>query len=170
MGKIDVTEGVMHTRLSSLKVVLFAAVLTLLHASAGFGHITILPKESTYGVREKYVIRVPNEKQVAAIRIEGEFPSEITIYDFEFKQRWKIEFKKDDKGRIIGATWTGKIAPYEFVEFGMLGLNPKDGPNLLWKFVLYYEDGTKEEFTGAAGLRYPSPVTVLKKGEVPPAN
>ena len=38
--------------------------------------------------------------------------------------------EKDDKGKIIGATWTGKIQPHEFVEFGMLGINPKQGSNL----------------------------------------
>ena len=127
-----------------------------------FAHITIWPKESNAGAREKYTMRVPNEKQVPTVRIEGEFPAEVNLYDFEFKPGWKIDFKKDDKGKITGAVWTGKIAPYEFVEFGMLGLNPKEGSNLVWKFVQFYEDGTKEEFTGPLGSRLPSPVTALK--------
>jgi len=117
--------------------------------------------ESTHNFREKYTMRVPNEKQVATIRVEGEFPAEVNVYDFEFKQGWKIDFKKDDKGKIVGATWNGKIAPYEFVEFGMLGLNPKEGKSLTWKFVQFYEDGSKEEFTGPAGSRLPSPVVEL---------
>ena len=75
--------------------------------------------------------------------------------------KWKY-YKKDDKGNIVGATWTGKIQPYEFVEFGMLGINPKQGANLTWKFIQYYDDGTKEEFTGPAGSRLPSPVVTLK--------
>jgi len=58
-----------------------------------------------------------------------------------------------------------KIAPYEFIEFGMLGLNPKDGSSITWKFVQYYEDGMKEEFTGPVGSRYPAPVVTLKKIE-----
>ncbi len=73
------------------------------------------------------------------------------IYDFEFKPGWKIDFKKDQNGKIVGATWTGKVQPHEFVEFGMLGINPKEETNLVWKFVQYYEDGTKEEFTGPVG-------------------
>jgi uncharacterized protein YcnI len=136
--------------------------LTLVAASVAFGHIRIYPTESTYGAREKYTMRVPNEKQVATIRVEGEFPKEINVYDFEFKPGWKLDFKKDDKGKIIGATWTGKLQPYEFAEFGMLGLNPKEGASLVWKFVQFYEDGTKEEFTGPVGSRLPSPVTALK--------
>ena len=137
----------------------------ILFASLAFGHIRIYPTESQLGAREKYTMRVPNEKQVACIRVEGEFPPEVSIYDFEFKPGWKIDFKKDDKGKIIGAVWTGKMAPYEFVEFGMLGINPKEGSKLVWKFVQYYDDGSKEEFTGPVGSRLPSPVTTLKKVE-----
>ena len=142
-----------------------AAAALLVCAQLAFSHIRIYPTESTLGAREKYTMRVPNEKKVATIRVEGEFPSELTVYDFEFKPGWKIDFKKDEKGKITGAVWNGKIEPYEFVEFGMLGINPKEGSDLVWKFVQYYEDGSKEEFTGPVGSRLPSPVTTLKKVE-----
>jgi hypothetical protein len=59
-----------------------------------FAHITIWPKESAPGARERYTMRVPNEKQVPTVRIEGEFPPELNIYDFEFKPGWKIDFKE----------------------------------------------------------------------------
>ena len=145
---------------NSLRLLLAATVL--LTAGAAMAHIRINPTESAAGAREKYTMRVPNEKQVNSIRVEGEFPSELNVYDFEFKPGWKIDFKKDDKGKIIGATWTGKIQPYEFVEFGMLAINPKEGASLTWKFVQYYDDGTKEEFTGPVGSRLPAPVVTLK--------
>jgi uncharacterized protein YcnI len=142
---------------------LTAAAFALACASLTYAHIRIAPTESAPGAREKYTMRVPNEKQVATIRVEGEFPAGLDIYDFEFKPGWKIDFKKDDNGKIVGATWIGKIVPYEFVEFGMLGINPKEGASLVWKFVQYYEDGSKEEFTGPVGSRLPSPVTTLRK-------
>ena len=142
---------------------LLCGVLTLVSAHSAYAHIRIAPTESTYGAREKYTMRVPNEKKVASIKVEGEFPAGLTVYDFEFKPGWKIEFKKDDKGKIIGATWTGRMEPYEFEEFGMLGINPKEGGDLVWKFVQYYEDGTKEEFVGPVNSRLPSPVTTLKR-------
>ena len=141
---------------------LLSGVVTLAFGSLAFGHIRIAPTESTAGAREKYTMRVPNEKQVPCSKIEGEFPAGLDIYDFEFKPGWKIDFKKNDKGKIIGATWTGKMMPYEFVEFGMLGINPKEATDLVWKFVQYYDDGTKEEFTGPVGSRLPSPVVTLK--------
>jgi uncharacterized protein YcnI len=152
----------MRIGLSRLPYSLACALLALLGVQTVLGHITIWPKESAHGAREKYTVRVPNEKQVATTRIEAEFPAELNAYDFEFKPGWKIDFKKNDKGKIIGATWTGKIAPYEFVEFGLLGLNPTAGSNLVWKFVQYYEDGMKEEFTGPIESFYRAPVVVLK--------
>jgi uncharacterized protein YcnI len=145
--------------------VLIRSAFALACATLALAHIRIAPTESAPGAREKYTMRVPNEKQVNTIRVEGEFPAGLQIYDFEFKPGWKIDFKKDDSGKIVGATWTGKVQPYEFVEFGMLGINPKEETNLVWKFVQYYEDGTKEEFTGPVGSFRPSPVTVLKKPE-----
>jgi uncharacterized protein YcnI len=135
----------------------FASLL----ASVAFAHIKISPVNSTYGAREKYMMLVPNEKQVATVKITGEFPSALKVYDFEFKPGWKIDFTKDDKGNIVGATWTGTIAPYEYVEFGMLGINPKEGGPLVWKFTQYYADGKTEDFTGPVGSSYPSPVVTL---------
>lgn len=139
-----------------------STAVILVSSSIALAHIRIAPTESTAGAREKYTMRVPNEKQVPCSKIEGEFPAGLDIYDFEFKPGWKIDFKKNDKGKIIGAIWTGKMMPYEFVEFGMLGINPKESTDLVWKFVQYYDDGTKEEFTGPAGSRLPSPVVTLK--------
>ncbi len=98
--------------------------MALAFGSLAFGPIRIAPTESTAGAREKYTMRVPNEKQVTCSKIEGEFPAGLDIYDFKFNPGWKIEFK-NDKVKIVGTTWTGKMMPYEFVEFGMLGSTPK---------------------------------------------
>jgi uncharacterized protein YcnI len=147
----------------------FALLTLILLVCAGLAsaHIRIYPIESAAGSREKYTMRVPNEKQVGSSKIEGEFPAGLDVYDFEFKPGWKIDFKKDAKGKIVGATWTGKIQPYEFVEFGMLAINPKEGSTLTWKFIQYYDDGTKEEFIGPVGSRLPSPVVTLKPASTP---
>jgi uncharacterized protein YcnI len=145
-----------------MKRLMFVTVLALVCAELASAHIRIYPNESTVGAREKYTMRVPNEKKVGSSKVAGTFPPELQVYDFEFKQGWNVEFKKDDKGKIIGATWTGKIQPYEFVEFGMLAINPKTGSDLTWKFIQYYDDGTKEEFVGPVGSRLPAPVVTLK--------
>src|SRR5690348_3062664 len=73
---------------------LLGTFLMLVCAHLVYAHIRIYPNESTFGAREKYTMRVPNEKQVPTIRVEGEFPSGVNIYDFEFKPGWKLDFKK----------------------------------------------------------------------------
>ena len=149
------------SRLLSRRILIGAAI-ALACSSLAYAHIRIAPTESPPSAREKYTMRVPNEKKVNSTKVVGEFPEGLDIYDFEFKPGWNIEFKKNDKGKIIGATWTGTLHPYEFIEFGMLGINPKEEKDLVWRFVQYYEDGTTEEFTGPVGSRLPSPVTKLK--------
>ncbi len=144
---------------------LIGAAITLLSAQVAFGHIKIFPQQSTYGLRERYTMRVPNEKKVSAVRVEGEFPAGVNVYDFEYKPGWKIDFKKDDKGKIIGATWTGLVAPNEFIEFGMLALNPSEGASITWKFTEFYEDGSKEEYAGPADSKLPAPVVKLCPAE-----
>ena len=141
-----------------MKRLLFTLVITMMCVQLVSAHIRIAPTESTLGAREKYTMRVPNEKQVGSSKIEGDFPADLQVYDFEFKPGWKIDFKKDDKGKIIGATWTGKIQPYEFVEFGMLGINPKQGTNLTWKFIQYYDDARRKSSRArwGPGFRRPS--------------
>ncbi|HXE65219.1 MAG TPA: DUF1775 domain-containing protein [Bryobacteraceae bacterium] len=148
---------------------MIVAALATAFVSVAAAHIRIAPTESATGAREKYTMRVPNEKQVNSSKVVGEFPDGLDIYDFEFKPGWNIEFKKNEKGKIVGATWTGTLHPYEFIEFGMLGINPKEEKDLVWRFVQYYDDGNKEEFTGPVGSRLPSPVTKLKKPAEAPA-
>ena len=56
--------------------VFLAACMTLAPA---YAHVTIRPRESVAGATEKYTMRVPNEKNVATVRIEVEFPGIVTI-------------------------------------------------------------------------------------------
>jgi uncharacterized protein YcnI len=75
----------MSMRLSRPQALLLAARLGMLADPAAFGHIKIYPTESKFGAREKYTMRVPNERKSAIIRVEGEFPAGLNVYNFEFK-------------------------------------------------------------------------------------
>ena len=125
---------------------LAAAAALVLLAGVAQAHIRINPTESAVSGREMYRMRVPNEKQVNSSRIEGEFPAGMKIYAFEPKAGWTVTLKKNDKGDITGATWTGVLKPYEFLEFGMLAVNPAAAGAATWKFVQYWDDGSSEEF------------------------
>jgi uncharacterized protein YcnI len=86
-----------------MKRTLLFILVVLVSAQLVSAHIRINPTESTAGAREKYTMRVPNEKQVTSSRIEGEFPAGLEVYDFEFKPGWTITFKKGQReGRSSG--------------------------------------------------------------------
>lgn len=134
-------------------------LFAMLCSTLAVANVRILPLESQSGAHEKYTLRVPNEKQVDAVRIVGEFPAGLKILNFEFKPGWIVNIRKDAAGNIIGAEWRGRLRPFEFAEFGLLGVNPAEPSTLVWKFVQHYADGSKAEYTGPAGARYPAPVT-----------
>jgi uncharacterized protein YcnI len=138
-------------------------MIVTLAVSVAQGHVTVLPKESTAGATQKYAMRVPNEKTVANVRVEAEFPANAEIISVEEKAGWKIEVKKDAAGRITGAVWSGaSLAPRDIVDFGISARNPKEETKLVWKVIQIYEDGTRSEWTGAQGTRGPAPVTQIK--------
>ena len=90
---------IMKPRTTRAWALLLGTALALFSAHMAFGHVKIFPTESTYGIRERYMMRWPNEKNVKSIRVEGTFPPGINVYDFEYKPGYTIDFKKDDKGQ-----------------------------------------------------------------------
>jgi uncharacterized protein YcnI len=146
---------------SRLKVV--SPMIVMLAVTAAHGHVTVQPRESSAGAMQKYTMRVPNEKNVANVRVEAEFPASAEIISVEAKEGWKIEVKKDASGKITGAVWSGaSLAPRDIVEFGISARNPKEETKLVWKVVQIYEDDSRSEWTGAQGTRAPAPVTQVK--------
>jgi uncharacterized protein YcnI len=140
-----------------------AGIVVVLTVSAGiaFGHVTVQPKRSAPGKTEKYTMKVPTEKFVPTVRIEVEFPAALVVSSFEPKPGWSIEEKKDASGKLVGAILTGSIPPGESSEFNFAGRNPREEGSLSWKVIQIYQDGSKSEWTGAAGSRTPAPVVEL---------
>ena len=57
----------MRTRFRSICGPFLLAILILFVTPFAFAHIRIYPTESTFGAREKYTMRVPNERPSPAI-------------------------------------------------------------------------------------------------------
>ena len=129
---------------------------------AAQAHVTVWPRQSDQGAREKYAVRMPNEKKADTIRLEGQFPSELKVSSFQQTPGWKIEVKRDAEGQIIGAVWTGVLPPDQFAEFGVSATNPKAGASLTWKFIQTYADGLKVEWMGEPGSASPAPKVELR--------
>jgi len=138
------------------RLVLAIAVMTILCATA-FAHVTVSPRESTTGVSEKYTMRVPNERAASTIRLELEIPANVNVSYFEAKPGWKLEHKRDAKGKIITAIWSGgRIGPNEYMEFSFLGRNPADETTITWKIIQAYDDGTQSDWTAAVNVKKPT--------------
>jgi uncharacterized protein YcnI len=139
---------------------LTVAAALLLPAIAN-AHVTVWPKSAAHGAYERYVVRVPNEKDVATTRVEVRFPAEVRISSFLDVAGWKLEVVTDSAGKITGAVWTGTLPPKRFVEFPFVAVNPKEGERVVWPAFQTYAGGTIVEWTGAEGSKTPASVTTL---------
>jgi uncharacterized protein YcnI len=120
----------------------------LLFAPAlAFAHAVVYPKTSMPGAYEKYVLRVPNERDVPTLKVELHFPVGLRVVSFSEVPGWKIQVLTDSAQRIIGAIWTGVLPKERFVEFPFVAVNPKDSTSLAWPTYQTYEGGEKVEWT-----------------------
>lgn len=137
-----------------------SAFALLLAVQTASGHVTVRPRYSAPDQELTYTIRVPTEGESATIRIEMEFPTDLMIVEFEPKDGWTIDPKRNADGKIVGAIWSGgSIAPEEAETFNLTARNPAAEITLAWKAIQTYEDGSRREWIGERGSRSPAPVT-----------
>ena len=147
--------------LRRLTVVLASLALMLGIPVLAFGHAVVYPRTSAPGAYERYVLRVPNEKTTATTRVEIRFPAELRVTSFEEVPGWQLEVLTDSAKHIVGAVWTGMLAPQRFVELPFMAANPKSGDRLVWPAYQTYADGERVEWTGDEGSKRPASVTTL---------
>jgi uncharacterized protein YcnI len=129
---------------------------TVALATSASAHFTVWPQQSAPGAREKYELRVPNERKSATITIEFHFPRGLRVTAIEQKPGWRAEALRDSSGNLTGVRWLGNLPAEEFTEFGLLGFNPPAGGDLVFTAVQAFADGTKIEWSGAAGSKTPA--------------
>ena len=140
-------------------VVILAALLALpVHA-----HVVVLPRESTNGAYEKYVVRVPTEGKIATTSVELQLPAEATFISVGAAVGHTYELKKSGD-RVVAIVWSMRINPGEFAEFALMARNSKDGKSLTWKAVQRFADGSSTQWAGPAGDKHPASVTTLTSG------
>ncbi|MGZ3333283.1 MAG: YcnI family copper-binding membrane protein [Gemmatimonadaceae bacterium] len=115
--------------------------------SIAFAHAVVFPKTSTPGAYEKYVLRVPNERDVPTLRVELHFPAGLRVVSFADVPGWKLQVLTDSAQAITGAVWTGVLQKERFVEFPFVAVNPKDSTSLAWPTYQTYENGERVEWT-----------------------
>ena len=139
------------------------AVLTaLIVPAAALAHAVVYPKTSTPGAYEKYVLRVPNEKDTArTTRVEIQFPAGLRVISFADVPGWTLQVRSDTAGHVIGAAWSGTLPPERFVEFPFVAVNPRTDARLVWPVFQTYSDGERVGWTGPENGDTPASVTVV---------
>ena len=126
-----------------------------------WAHAVVLPRRSTTGAYEKYVLRVPNEKAVPTTRVELVFPKDVRVTSFADVPGWQLEVVTDSAKAITAAIWTGTLPPARFVEFPFVAVNPKTDATLTWPAYQTYADGERVEWSGPEGSKRPASVTKI---------
>lgn len=124
-----------------------AVVVALAVPAVALAHAVVFPKTSSPGAYEKYVLRVPNERDVPTTRVELRFPAGLRVVSFGDVPGWKLEVLTDTAQRITGAVWTGVLPKERFIEFPFVAVNPKDSASLTWPTYQTYEGGERVEWT-----------------------
>ena len=124
-------------------------------------HVTVWPRSAARGAFERYIVRVPNERNVPTTRVEIHFPAEVRISSFQEVAGWQLQVLTDSAGKITGAVWTGSLPAKRFVEFPFIGVNPKEGERVVFTATQTYEGGEVVEWSGPEGSKTPASVTTL---------
>lgn len=141
--------------------ILIALALAVAIPSFAFGHAVVLPKASTIGTYERYVLRVPNEGMTPTTRVELRVPASVRVTAFAEVAGWALDVLTDSTGRVVGAVWTGALAPKRFAEFPFVGVNPKEEGALTWAVYQTYGENDRVEWTGPEGSESPASVTTI---------
>ena len=148
-------------RSATTRIVAATVALVLAVPAIVLGHAVVFPRASAPGAYERYVLRVPNERKEPTTKVEMRFPPEVRVTSFSDVQGWQLEIVRDSASRIVGAVWTGSLAPEHFVEFPFVAVNPKTGTEIHWPAFQTYANGDRVEWTGAEGSKSPASVTTL---------
>ena len=141
---------------------LAAAAALVLAPAVADAHAVIYPKQSVAGRYEKYVLRVPNERNVATTRVEIHFPPGLRVEAFADVPGWELQVITDSTKAITGAIWTGTLPTKRFVEFAFEAANPKSDARLAWPTYQTYANGERVEWTGPEHTKTPAPVTAIE--------
>lgn len=145
----------------ALAVASLVGAAGVLAPSVANAHVTVWPRSAARGAFERYVVRVPNERNVPTTRVEIHFPAEVRISSFQEVAGWQLQVLTDSAGKITGAVWTGSLPAKRFIEFPFIGVNPKEGERVVFPATQTYEGGEVVQWNGPEGSKTPASVTTL---------
>ena len=144
--------------------------LALALPASVLAHAVVHPDVAPPGAYQKYVLRVPTEREVATTRIEIRFPDAVRVVSFADVPGWELEVTTDAAGRIVGAAWTGSLPPRRFVEFPFVAVNPREEAVIAWPVTQTYAGGEVVEWVGPEDSETPASVTRVRAQGAWPAS
>lgn len=144
------------------RTIAFAVLLaSLIVPATAQAHAVVFPKISDLKAYEKYMLRVPNEREVATTRIEIRFPHSVRVISFADVPGWSLEIVRDSAKHVTGAVWTGSLPPERFVELPFVAVNPDSAVTLVWPVFQTYANGERVDWTGGEDAKQPAAKTVV---------
>jgi uncharacterized protein YcnI len=150
--------------------VAIAATAVLLLAAPATAHVSVNPGEAPKGGFTKLSFRVPNEKDVATVKVEVAFPADAPVAEVSTRPvpGWTATVEKAGE-TVTRITWSGgTIQPGEFQEFDIsLGPLPDKVDHMVFKALQTYAGGEVVRWideppaAGGAEPDHPAPVLTL---------
>src|SRR5687768_10967387 len=145
-----------------MKIARVVALAAFAIPAVALAHAVVVPRTTAPGAYEKYVLRVPNEKDTSTTtRVEIQFPATVRVISFADVPGWQLQVSRDSTGRITGGTWTGSLPPERFIEFPFVAVNPPEQTRLVWPVHQTYRDGERVGWTGPEDGDTPASVTTI---------
>lgn len=137
------------------------SILFFLLSGGVIGHAVVHPRESGVHTWERYVLRVPNERNLPTTRVSLTFPKHLRVVSFSEVHGWQLSVVRDSLSNPVSATWEGLLDVERFVEFPFVAQNPSDAVTLTWPAEQTYSDGEVVAWTGEPDSPTPASVTMI---------
>lgn len=133
----------MKTFTATLAILLGSLFLLPIAVSA---HVTVSPSEVAVGTRQKFVVNVPNEKDIPTVGVRIIVPAELESVSPYMKPGWEVSVVKTGEGentKVTEITWkNGQVTRDMRDEFEFRAMVPAQAMTLTWKAYQTYSDGT----------------------------
>ncbi|WP_038111596.1 YcnI family protein [Tuberibacillus calidus] len=145
---------------------IFPAVLAFMFLWAGIAsaHVTVDPNQVPADSWQKFVIKVPNEKDIATTKVEVRVPDGAEVMSIEPVNGWTFNAQKDQNGKMTSLIWTAEdkgLLAGQFIEFPIMAKVAKDAKSLQWKAYQTYSDGSVVKWIGPEDSEHPASVTKI---------
>jgi len=145
---------------------IFPAVLAFMFLWAGIAsaHVTVDPNQVPADSWQKFVIKVPNEKDIATTKVEVRVPDGAEVMSIEPVNGWTFNAQKDQNGKMTALIWTAEdkgLLAGQFIEFPIMAKVAKDAKSLQWKAYQTYSDGSVVKWIGPEDSEHPASVTKI---------